>query len=128
MSAKEIAEPKELEYEVRSRLSSLFIPLIIALGFLLGYFVRVYLTNVIAVSAARDQASTLLARVTASLAERRDHIFRDTLKEERAALDSALANDDAAAMRLSDTDPGCGLEPAARRRHQRRCAAPGSER
>jgi hypothetical protein len=98
MSAKEVAEPKELEFEVRSRLSSGFIPLIIGLGFVLGYFVRVYLTRVIAVSAARDQASSLFSQIAASLPERRDDVFKEKLKDKRTAFDTALAKDDAEAI------------------------------
>ncbi|MEO7135108.1 MAG: hypothetical protein ABI024_12915, partial [Vicinamibacterales bacterium] len=104
LSARELPEPKELEFEVRSRLSSLFIPIIIGLGFLLGYFVRVHLANVIAVSAARDQASTLLSQIAASLAERRDDIYKDKLKEKRAALDAALSKDNAETITKATTE------------------------
>lgn len=89
-AAEELAESKVVDYEVRSRLSSSFIPFLILLGMTLGYFVRVYLAKVISVAAATDQATVLKDQIADSMTERPDEKFWKTFEAEWSDLARAL--------------------------------------
>jgi hypothetical protein len=91
LSAIELAEPVTLDYEVRSRLSSLYIPITIGVGFLLGFFVRVYLANVIAVGAATKQAGDLLKQVNDSIKTHPGPIFIGKFQKAQQDLEGELA-------------------------------------
>jgi hypothetical protein len=88
-SAAELVEPVVLDYEVRTKLTSWFIPVIIAFGFLLGWLVRKHLVDVAQLGEAREKAKTLLVKVNKSLAERPDADFHASVNSFRDALDNA---------------------------------------
>jgi hypothetical protein len=95
--APELAEAASLDYEIRTRLSARYIPLIIAIGFLLGWLVRKRLAQSIRLGEAREAAGRLLSQVTATFAERPDATFRGAVEPARRALEEARsgANPDA---------------------------------
>jgi hypothetical protein len=97
-AADELTEPVTLDYEVRTRLSGWFIPLVIGLGFLVGWFVRKYLVQIAELGDAREQAKTLLGKVNDSLAHIPDSVFASALTELGANLDTAYRGKDAAAI------------------------------
>lgn len=89
-SATELADPITLDYEVQSRLSSLYIPIIIVSGFLLGYLVRVCLANVIAVGTAVEQGNDLLKQVNDSTRIHPDSLFLSQFEDAQKNLEQAL--------------------------------------
>jgi hypothetical protein len=97
-AATELAEPVALDYEVRTRLTNWFIPLVIAFGFLVGWLVRKRLVEIAELGEARDRAQTLLAKVKKSLADRPDADFKAAVMTLRDDLEVAAKNKNAAAI------------------------------
>jgi hypothetical protein len=97
-SATELAEPVSLDYEVRTKLTSWFIPVVIAFGFFVGWLVRKRLVDIAQLGEARERAKTLLAKVDKSLAEMPDANFHTAVRSLRDDLDKIRKGDTTAAI------------------------------
>jgi len=97
-SATELSEPVALDYEVRTRLTPWFIPVVIALGFLVGWLVRKRLVDIAQLGEARERAKTLLAKVDKSLAELPDADFQHAVRSLRDELHEARNGKQTAAI------------------------------
>lgn len=97
-SAPELAEPITLEYEVRTKLTSWCVPLVITLGFIVGWLVRKRLVDIAQLGEAREIAKTLLTKVDQSLAELPDKKLQDAVKPLRDTLDNARKQTKTAAI------------------------------
>jgi hypothetical protein len=93
-SAPELADPVVLDYEVRTRLSSGYIPIIIVSGFFLGWLVRKRLATLIRLGQTRTAAARVLSSVDGALSERPDAVFQKALKPVWQKLARACAADD----------------------------------
>jgi hypothetical protein len=122
-SAPELASPVLLDYEVRSRLSSAYIPVIIGLGFLLGWLVRKHLAKVIQLGEARDAAKRLLATVAATLAERPDAVFHQAVRRHWDSLVVARNGADPEAITAAITQLDEAWRDAVRKFGERQVAA-----
>ncbi len=97
-SAIELANSVLLDYEVRTRLSSAYIPLIIGLGFLLGWLVRIRLAEIIQLGEARSASARLLSSVTDMLAQRPDQAFQAAVRPAQEELVTARNGSDPKAI------------------------------
>ena len=102
-SALELTNPVLLDYEVRTRLSSAYIPVIIGVGFLLGWLVRKRLAQLIQLGEARDAAARLLSPVAAMLAERPDATFQQAVRPRWEELVTARNGSDPQAIATAMT-------------------------
>jgi hypothetical protein len=106
LSAPELADAATLDYEIRTRLSGAYIPVVIAIGFLLGWLVRKYLAGLIRLGEVRGSAARLLSPVATSLAERPDATFQAAVKPAWQSLAEARAghNPDAIVAATTELD------------------------
>ena len=122
-SAPELTSPVLLDYEIRTRLSSAYIPVVIGLGFLLGWLVRKHLVQLIQLGEARGAATRVLSPVDAMLAERPDATFRQAIQPTREQLVTALKGDDPQAITTAATELDKAWRAAITEFGQRQAAA-----
>jgi hypothetical protein len=104
LSAPELADAATLDYEIRTRLSSIYIPVVIAIGFLLGWLVRKYLAGLIRLAEVRESAGRLLSTVATALAERPDATFQAAVRPAWQALTEARAGNNPETIVTTTTD------------------------
>ncbi|MBI4610981.1 MAG: hypothetical protein HY726_18470 [Candidatus Rokubacteria bacterium] len=122
-SALELTNPVLLDYEVRTRLSSAYIPVIIGFGFLLGWLVRKRLAQLIQLGEARDLAARLLSPVAATLTERPDATFQQAVRPRWEQLVTARNGDDPQAIATAMTQLDQAWRAAVTEFGQRQTAA-----
>lgn len=104
--APELTDPVTLSFEVRSRLTKVYILVAIILGLLISWLLKVYLHNLVALGEARSKGSPLLDRVREDLASHPDAAFQEALTPAATNLNNALTGADAAmiAQRTTELD------------------------
>jgi hypothetical protein len=88
LAALELPEALSVDYDIQTRLSNVFIPLVTILGFFAGWLVRKQLVDIAALGEAREGAKEILVKVDQSVAERPDRTFRAAVKLLRDDLDA----------------------------------------
>jgi hypothetical protein len=101
--APELTDPATLNFEVRSKLTKLYMLIAIMLGLLLSWYLKVYLHNRIELAEAVSKAASLLDRVQTDWNSHHDQPFRDALTPRITALSDAIQERDAAAIALAIT-------------------------
>src|SRR6266496_1220850 len=123
-SATELTEPVLLDYELRTKLSAaLFIPVVVSLGFFIGWLVRKRLVDIANLGEARERAKALLSKVDKSLAELPDADFQSAVKPRRDELDKARWSKKTDAIVTATTDLDTALREALADFNRRKVAA-----
>jgi hypothetical protein len=98
VSGPDLTEPRTVDIDVRARHSTVWVVVLIALGLLLGFLVRVVLQKRVTVGDARARAATVAGELERHLARTPDKVFADTVKPVLVKLREALDGDDGEAM------------------------------
>jgi hypothetical protein len=88
--APELTDPMTLNFEVRSKLTKIYIFLAIVAGLFLSWLLKVYLHNVIDLADARSKGATLLNQVQADWNNYHDREFRKAIEVLKNKLEAAL--------------------------------------
>ena len=103
LSAPELAEALTIPVEVTSRLPLLYAAIAIVLGFMLSYFVKVYLHDRLALGQARIAAAEIISKVTTDMSRRQDSEFAKKLADPLSNLKKEVTNDDITGMEKART-------------------------
>ncbi len=100
ISAPQLAEPVAIQFEVKNRLGSWIIILLLVLGLAIGWLSRTYLTYQVELDKARLEGGRVLSQLTDQTARIPDGKFAEALGETKKELEAVLQETDS--KRITD--------------------------
>ena len=112
LSGRDLQAAQSIDVELRTRLVAGWIPLVVGLGALVGFLLRVKLQQVIDIGKARKPGFDELMRVRTEVGNVGDAQFRATVEPRIVDLERALKGDDVAAIATASTTVRSALDTA----------------